>query len=129
MSCNCKKRRNDVILIAIIIVVALLLGLYLQFFKPAGDTVEVTVDGKLYGRYSLSEVLTEDIHTGFDGRQLNRLVIKDGKAYIEKATCPDGICAAHRPVYRDGESIICLPNRVVVTVVSANSADVPDIVT
>ena len=116
-------------MIAIVIVVALMLGLYLQFFKQTGDMVEVTVDGKLYGRYSLSEELTEDIHTGFDGRQLNRLVIKDGKAYIEKATCPDGICAAHRPVYRDGESIICLPNRVVVTVVSANSADVPDIVT
>ena len=129
MSCNCKKRRNDVILIAIVIVVALMLGLYLQFFKQTGDMVEVTVDGEFYGRYSLSEVLTEDIHTGFDGQQLNRLVIKDGKAYIEKATCPDGICAAHRPVYRDGESIICLPNRVVVTVVSANSADVPDIVT
>ncbi len=129
MSCNCKKRRNDVILIAIVIVVALMLGLYLQFFKQTGDMVEVTVDGEFYGRYSLSEELTEDIHTGFDGRQLNRLVIKDGKAYIEKASCPDGICADHRPVYRDGESIICLPNRVVVTVVSANSADVPDIVT
>lgn len=129
MSCNCKKRRNDVILIAIIIVVALLLGLYLQLFKPAGDTVEVTVDGKLYGRYSLSEELTEDIHTNFDGQQLNRLIIKDGKAYIGEASCPDGICAAHRPIYRDGESIICLPNRVVVTVVAADSGDAPDIVT
>ena len=90
--------------------------------------IKVTVDGELYGTYSLSQNITEDIRTGDDGSGLNRLIIKDGKAYVESASCPDGICVSHRPVFRNGESIVCLPNRVVITVITGDTSDAPDIV-
>ena len=61
--------------------------------------------------------MTKDIITGEKGENLNRLIIKDGKAYMETATCPDGICVNHNPIFRDGESIVCLPNGVVVTII------------
>ena len=67
-------------------------------------------------------------YTGADGKHRNRLVICDGKAYMETATCPDGICVAHRPIFRNGESIVCLPNRVVITVTTATKTDTPDVV-
>lgn len=121
-----KKRRNDLILIAVLLAVAALGLMYLFLLRKSGDTVRVTVNGELYGVYSLAEPLTEDILTGED--RLNRLVIRDGKAYVERATCPDGICAAHHPIFRDGESIICLPHGVVVTVITENASDSPDIV-
>jgi hypothetical protein len=120
--------RNDIILIVSLLLVAALGMLYLFKFRSAGDTVRVTVDGKLYKTYSLSQDITEDIITGENGEYLNRLVIKDGKAYIERATCPDGICVDHSPIFRDGESIVCLPQRVVVTVITNNSADSPDVI-
>lgn len=120
--------RNDIILIVSLLLVAALGMLYLFKFRGAGDTVRVTVDGKLYKTYSLSQDITEDIITGKNGEYLNRLVIKDGKAYMERATCPDGICVDHAPIFRDGESIVCLPQRVVVTVITNNSADGPDII-
>ena len=91
----------------------------------------VTVDGKPYGAYPLSEELTLDIRTGDGGEQLNRLIIREGQAFVETATCPDGICAAHKPISRDGESIVCLPHRVVITVESADtprSDKQPDVV-
>ena len=47
---------------------------------------------------------------------------------MENASCPDGICVSHRPIFRDGESIVCLPNRVVITVVSDGDTASPDIV-
>lgn len=117
--------RNDIILIVALLLVAVIGALYLFVFRSSGNTVKVTVDGKTYGVFSLNENITEDIHTGKDN--LNRLIIRDGKAYMETATCPDGICVAHKPIFRDGESIVCLPNRVVVTV-TTNDADSPDIV-
>lgn len=110
--------RNDVIFIVCLLLVAAIGMLYLFVFRSHGDTVNVTVDGKAYGTYSLSQNITEDIRTGDNGEYLNRLVIKDGKAYIETATCPDGICVDHAPIFRDGESIVCLPQRVVVTVIT-----------
>ena len=111
---NRKSRlRNDLLLIfgLLLISAAALLGLY--GFRSGGDTVKVTVDGQLYGIYPLSAEITEDIRTG---SHINRLVIRGGKADIESADCPDGICAAHSPIFRNGESIICLPHRVSVTI-------------
>ena len=116
------------ILIICVLVVAAGLLVYLSFFRATGNTVTVTVDGKEYGVYELTENNTVDIITGEDRQHHNRLVIKDGKAYMEDASCPDGICVAHKPVFRDGESIICLPNRVVVTVNLSDRADSPDII-
>lgn len=117
--------RNDLILIASLLAVAAIVAACLLLFRGNGDAVTVTVDGKAYGTYPLSQDMTKDIKTG-EG-QLNRLVIKDGKAYVERATCPDGICAAHRAIHRNGESIVCLPHRVVITVESG-SGDAPDAV-
>ena len=117
-------KRNDIILIVCLLLAAAIGLIYLFLLRSSGNTVKVTVDGKLYGTYSLSENRTEDIISGENKQFHNRLVIKDNKAYIESASCPDGICVAHRPIHRNGESIICLPNKVVVTVVSNGSADI-----
>ena len=124
-----KKRniRNDILLVVALLLIALLGALYLFAFRSEGNSVKVTVDGKVYGVYSLSDNITEDIRTGDKQEHLNRLVIRDGKAYMESATCPDGICVSHKPIHRDGESIVCLPNKVVVTVITEN-ADGPDVV-
>ena len=128
MSDNSTKKhniRNDIIFIVALLLIAAFGALYLFVFRDGGNTVKVTVDGKTYGVYSLNENITEDIHTGKGN--LNRLIIRDGKAYMETATCPDGICVSHKPIFRDGESIVCLPNKVVVTVTTTDT-DSPDVV-
>lgn len=125
-----KKRylRNDILLIAALLLVAAIGGVYLFVFRGNGNTVTVTVDGKPYAEYALTENITKDIYTGENGEHCNRLVIRDGKAFMETATCPDGICVAHRAIFKNGESIVCIPNRVVITVTTVDSADAPDIV-
>ena len=121
-----RLRRNDAIFIAVLVLVIAVAGACLYFFRGEGDAVTVSVDGKVIATYPLAVDRTEDILTGENG--LNRLVICDGKAWVETASCPDGICAAHKPIHREGESIVCLPNQVVVTVQTADTADQPDIV-
>ena len=123
-----RKFRNDLIFIAVLLAVVVIAGLAFFLLREEGDTVIVTVDGKPYGTYPLSENRTVDIRTGDGGGQLNRLVIRDGKAFVETATCPDGICAAHKPVSRDGESIVCLPHKVVITVRGTEQGSEPDVV-
>ena len=120
-----KKTRNDIIFISALFFVIALIALSLLLFRRAGDTVVVTVDGELLGEYSLSQNTEFEIRQG-DG--YNVLVIEEGKAYIKNASCPDGICSSHRPVSLNGESIICLPNKVVVEV-RAYDKDQPDIIT
>ena len=108
-------RRNDFLLITAIALAVLILAAALSH-SPAGDFVSVSVGGKVIASYPLSADIREDIVSGEDSEGHNLLVILDGRAYIESASCPDGICCEHRPIYRSGESIVCLPNGVVVTV-------------
>ena len=65
---------------------------------------------------------TDYIVTGTDGAS-NTVRIRDGRVSVCAASCPDGLCVRHRAVSRAGESIICLPNRVVVTVDGAADVD------
>ena len=122
-----RKFRNDLIFIAAILVIVSMVAAVLFFLRGEGSTVQVEVDGTVIGIYPLSVDREVEIKTGENGEELNLLVIKDGKATVTTATCPDGICAAHRPISREGESIICLPHKVVVTVVGGEG-DEPDVV-
>ena len=121
------KLRNDIILINTIFAVHAAVFLILQVFAKGGSSVKVTIDGDFFGEYSLSEDISVDIVTGKDADGLNRLVIKDGKAFVESANCPDGICAAHKPISLSGESIVCLPHRVVISI-NADGENDPDVV-
>ena len=120
--------RNDLILIVSVLLLSAIALIYLFAFRKNGNTVRVTVDGKEYGTYLLSENVTHEIVTGENKENFNTFVISDGKVYMKEASCPDGICVSHRPVFRNGQSIVCLPNRVVVTVIDKSDADSPDIV-
>ena len=119
-----RKLKNDIIFISVLVAVILVAVLGLLLFRKSGNTVTVTVDGKIFGEYSLDRDQTVEIKTelGF-----NLLVIKDEKAYVESASCPDGICSSHKPISYDGESIICLPNKVVVSI-DRQDASAPDII-
>lgn len=119
-----RKLRNDLILITALLAVVTVAGLCLWLVRGEGDTVTVTVDGQTFGVYSLTEEREVVIATD---RGSNTLVIRDGKALVTEADCPDGICAGHRPIHRAGENIVCLPHKVVVTVTAA-AEDAPDVV-
>jgi hypothetical protein len=128
-----RKFRNDIIFTAGLLCAVMLAGLCIYFIPSwlhASDAllVEVKVDGQVWGTYRLDQDLTVDIRTGENGQNLNRLVIKDGRAYVEQASCPDGICASHRPIGRVGQSIVCLPNEVVIAIKAQKAQDGPDVV-
>ena len=120
-----RRLRNDIIFIAVLLVAVSLVGLGYFFLRGEGDTVEVSVDGEVFGEYSLSIDREVEIKTELG---YNLLVIKNGEAEVESASCPDGICSAHRPISKEGESIICLPNKVVVTVRASEGDPEPDII-
>lgn len=124
--------RNDIILISVIAIisVALLLVWKLVYLKgqnaDSDAFVKVTVDGRVYGTYPLSKEDTIEIKN-VDGDVTNTLVIKDGVADVTAADCPDHLCVKQKAISKEGESIICLPNKVVVTVKSDTKSDIDSI--
>lgn len=119
-----RKLRNDIIFISVLIALIMAAALGVLLFSRDGDTVIVTVDGQIYGEYSLNTDRQVEI---VNGEGYNLLVIEGGKAFVKSASCPDGICSSHRAVSKDGESIICLPNKVVIEI-RARGQEQPDII-
>ncbi len=110
-----RKITNDIVFIAVLLFFVFLIGMLFLTFGKAGNTVKVTVGQTVFGEYPLEQDRIVEIRTE---HSLNLLVIESGRAFIREASCPDGICCDHHPIFRDGESIICLPNQVVVTVIA-----------
>lgn len=123
---NNKKVKNDIILAVIVIAVAAIGLLLLNIFKTEGAFAVVKIDGKETERYPLSVNTEVVIETENDGK--NTLVIEDGKAFIKDATCPDKICEGHSKISFKGETIVCLPHKVVIEIVADDSDKELDVV-
>ena len=103
-------KKIDKILAAGLLLTAVLLGIFLFAGKEEGTWAVVTIDGTEYGSYALDKEQTIDLGTG------NHLEIRGGEIRMTEADCPDQICVNHLAISRDGESIICLPNKVVIAI-------------
>lgn len=73
----------------------------------------ISVDGEILASLVLTEDQSYHIPTP-DGDSV--LVIQDGKCYMQSAHCPDQICVKKHEISRYGESIICLPYKIVVSI-------------
>ena len=109
-----RKIKNDIILTASILIVAVVVFVAVLFVSRKGGYVEVKKDGKIIGKYPLSTNVTVEI-SGSIG--YNLLVIEDGEAYIKSADCPDKLCVKRGKIDKNGETAVCLPNKVTVTVI------------
>jgi len=117
---NRRLRRADLVLIAALLAAGVLLSLGAVLLSRAGMTVVVRVSGSVVASYPLSEDREVEI-AGADGGT-NLLVIRDGGAHIRDASCPDRLCVGMGVIRRTGQSIICLPNRVVVEIAGPSGA-------
>ena len=111
-----KKRRTDLIVIGSLLVLALALYLVLGASRTEGGVVVVRVDGVETERHALSADGTYPLNGGS-----NILVIAEGKAWLSEANCPDLLCVKQGKIHYTGQSIICLPNRLTVTVEGGES--------
>ncbi len=120
-------KRNDVYLAAAVTAAAFLLwGILHVFLSSPGQRITVTQDGKVLGTYSLT---VENTLTFTDEKGgMNRLVIHGGEAYMEEADCPDKLCMLQKAISGKGESIICLPHRLVVEVTAGEEPETDAVV-
>lgn len=116
------KQRNDIILIAILIAVTAVISGFLYLGNAGNDSktlqLQILIDGKLTQTHDLcDELKTITLDTG------NVVVIENGEAYMKEASCPDGLCMKQGHISKAGESIICLPHKVVLRIISNSSVD------
>ena len=111
-------KKKDFMLGGGILAVALALLLVMKVTgSEAGNRIQVTVDGEVYGTYSLTEDQVIEVK---EGDFYNRIRIEDGKAYMEEANCPDGYCERQGKISGGAQTIVCLPHKLDVEVLEAD---------
>lgn len=108
-----QKYRKDLLLIGGLILASGLLFLGTRLFRHPGNALTVEVDGVRIAAYPLDQDLSVLIEA-VDGENL--LLIRNGEARIGHADCRDQICVRRGAVKSAGETIVCLPHRLVITV-------------
>ncbi len=107
------KLKNDMILIAVILIAAISVLLIFKNSLKSGGYAQISVNGKVIYSLPLDTDTQKNIETE-NGN--NSVLIKDGKASVISADCPDKICVDHRSVSNVGETIVCLPHKLVVEI-------------
>ena len=114
------KKKN--ILWALLFAVIVLGGvlLYVSLGKGEGTVAVVSVDGEVLERIDLSKVREEydlDLATEY-GR--NIVHVEPGAVSVTHADCPDQICVMQGKLSGSGIPIICMPNRLVISIEGGN---------
>lgn len=116
---NEQKRyiRNDIILIAVLCFIAIALALWVYGGQSKSKLkLEILINGEVVESMTIDDSCKDTINlqTG------NVVSIDNGFVYMESATCPDGLCVKQGRIKKAGESIICLPHKVVVRLVETD---------
>lgn len=156
-------KKADIILIVVCLLTAVFLGVFFIVYREAGSTVRIMYDGIELRKIDLYSAQT-DSETGAgsgyylityrddvasveyfrykpepklpEGTGYNLIWVTDGTVIMEVSDCRDQICVHHKPVSSKGESIICLPHKLVVEIIGGentavniqgvNSEEMPD---
>lgn len=109
-----KKYRADIVLIGLLIIMAFISYIVIfNFMSKHGDVVEVYSQSKLIKKVPL------DTDTEFEVKidnHVNVIRVENGFVFMLDADCPDKLCKKQGKIRNSGETIICLPNKIVIRV-------------
>lgn len=109
-------KKNDVFLIIIILLILVPVSV-LFLLRETGDKVLIKIDGKVVDTLSLKADGQYKYETDHG---YNIVEIKDSKVRVIEADCPGHDCVNKGFIKRNNESIICLPHRLEVSIVSSD---------
>lgn len=109
-----KNRGAEILLWGAVILLGVIFFIMFRSGLQKGNTVIVKVDGVTKKVCSLYEDTVFEVQGKNGGT--NKIVIKSGKVQIQEASCPDKLCVHEHAISCGGQSIICLPNKVVVEI-------------
>lgn len=112
----------------LIVISALLLiggaGLAFYYLRPSGTnlTAEVYYDSEIIATFNLDEAPEESFSLA-GHKNITFHTDGEGGICFESSDCPDQICVHSGILNRHGDSAACLPNKLIVRIVSPKSGD------
>ena len=107
-------KKADIVLFILILIFGTAVSIWSLTANTSGDKAAVTVDGQVYGTYSLLE--DQEIQVVQDEDHINYITIKDGTVSMTFSTCKNQVCVNTSTISETMDSIVCLPNKVMIEI-------------
>ena len=114
------KTRTWLLLLLALLAVSLGLGAMLLTAGPEAVRAEIRSDGELIATVDLRIDQEFTVTTPWGGE--NVVTVRSGAIAVTQANCPDHYCM-HRGFCNSGGSIVCLPNKLVISFVGEQDVD------
>lgn len=117
-----QRIKADLTVIGIVLAAAAIC--YIVFYFHSGTEpgiVEIMQNGQLLETCPLSDSKTIPIL--YEAGGYNLILINEGTVKVTDADCPDKLCVRQKNISRNGESIICLPHRLVIQIKSEEEGE------
>lgn len=109
-------KHKSFIIIFSVIIFACIISAALISNSQKGHTAKISVDGNVIQTINLSDRSPAyDIPIEHDGCR-NVVRVENGGIFMLEASCPDKLCVKQGAIYKSGYPIVCLPNKVVISV-------------
>lgn len=113
------KKSDRITAVVLLAAIALVLGAWLVVHRTRGTVAVIRVNGAVVATVDLKQREPQTLH--LQGMLGPMVIVADGKGSIRvtESTCPDQICVHTAPARSPGDQIICVPNRMVLTIEGA----------
>lgn len=106
-------KKRDIVLAAVLLILGVTGVLIVKYGLKSGNTADVYIDDKLVQTIDLS---VDDEYTFQTDKGSNTVEVRNGAVSMKSADCPDKVCVRMGTKNRNGETITCLPHKLVIEV-------------
>ena len=109
------KKKDFILKFIILLIVVVSFGINHFTNAKSGKQIEIYVDNELYKTYDIDD---EDEIKIESEEGYNVVKIHNHGAQITEASCPDKVCIHEGFITKPSESIVCLPNKVHIKIIT-----------
>ena len=115
-----KLKKRDILVVILLLFLSIGMAFFVQKIKSNenGNYLRVELNGKEYGKYPINK--DKKFKIKIDDDEFNIVEIKNGKVKMREANCRDLICTHMPSIEKIGETIVCLPHRLILEIISSD---------
>lgn len=110
-----------IIIISVVLIASIFAWYKLNNIKIDNKTAVITQNGEVVQTIDLGAVTEPyefDVKTE---KGSNTVLVEHDRICVKNATCPDQVCVKQGYIFDSAVPIVCLPNKLVIKITSANS--------
>lgn len=112
-----------IVIITLIIFSAIGVFAYKQYSKGSHRIAVIKQDGKVIKTIDLNEIKQKtEIKIPYKDKDFNTIEIEPGKIRFIDANCPDKICVKTGWISEPGQTSVCLPHKLMISIMGNNSS-------